>query len=131
MDAAPQTGYIIWSHGLGGGSVAVWNIVGGTSAAAPLMAGITADTNESAGGANLGFANPFIYQEADGDFHDITQGNNSNGTGSSFQAGSGFDMVTGRGSRDRQQRSRLRSPASRRPSSHSTRRSSPRPTRPT
>ena len=98
MDAAPQTGYVIWSHGLGGGPVAVWNIVGGTSAAAPLMAGITADTNESAGGANLGFANPFIYQEANGDFHDITQGNNSNGTGSSFQAGLHFDMVTGRGS---------------------------------
>ena len=39
MDAAPQTGYIIRSHGLGGGSVATyWNIVGGTSAAAPLMA---------------------------------------------------------------------------------------------
>ena len=52
------------------------------------MAGITADANESAGGANLGFANPFIYQErTSGDFHDITQGNNSNGTGSSFQAG--------------------------------------------
>ena len=63
------------------------------------MAGITADTNESAGGANLGFANPFIYQEAgSGDFPDIKQGNNSNGTGSLWPAANGFDMVTGRGS---------------------------------
>ncbi len=63
MDAAPQTGYIIRSRGLGAGSTPVWDIVGGTSGAAPLAAAITADANESAGGgaANLGFANPFLY----------------------------------------------------------------------
>ena len=48
MDAAPQTGYIIRSRGLGGGATAVWDLVGGTSGAAPLMAGITADANEDA-----------------------------------------------------------------------------------
>jgi subtilase family serine protease len=96
MDAQPSTGYRIFSHGLGG-SGAIWATIGGTSGAAPLMAGITADANEDAG-FDLGFANPFIYQEAAGDFHDITHGNNVNFTGSNFQAKPGFDLVTGRGS---------------------------------
>jgi kumamolisin len=98
MDAAPQTGYIIRSRGLGSGGTPVWDIVGGTSGAAPLAAAITADANEDAG-QNLGFANPFLYGTlAQGDFHDVTQGSNSNDTGSSFTAGPGFDLVTGRGS---------------------------------
>jgi subtilase family serine protease len=98
MDAAPQTGYIIFSRGLGAGSTPVWDIVGGTSGAAPLIAGITADANESAG-QNLGFANPFIYQELmASDFTDITQGSNSNGTGPFFTTRVGWDHVTGRGS---------------------------------
>jgi len=98
MDAAPQAGYIIFSRGLGSGSTPIWDVVGGTSAAAPLMAGITADANEDAS-FNLGFANPFIYQEAGTDFHDITQGNNAtNFTGGNFPTRVGFDMVTGRGS---------------------------------
>jgi hypothetical protein len=61
------------------------------------MAGITADANEAAG-KTLGFANPFIYQAPGSVFHDITQGNNVNFTGSNFQARHGFDLVTGRGS---------------------------------
>ena len=65
LDAAPQTGYIIRSHGLGGLG-ATYGIVGGTSAAAPLMAAITADANESAG-KDLGYANPFLYQTLDAD----------------------------------------------------------------
>jgi subtilase family serine protease len=98
MDAAPQTGYIIRSRGLGAGATPVWGIVGGTSGAAPLAAAVTADANEDAG-QNLGFANPFIYGNfLVNDFHDITQGNNSNGTGGNFAAGIGFDLVTGRGS---------------------------------
>jgi kumamolisin len=104
MDAAPGRGYLIFSHGLGG-SGGSWNVVGGTSAAAPLMAGITADANESVGGgaSDLGFANPFIYGTiANGmiaaDFRDITSGNNSNGTGSLWPALVEYDMVTGRGS---------------------------------
>ena len=79
MDAAPAHGYLIFSHGLGGGGGS-WGVVGGTSAAAPLMAGITADANESVGGASdLGFANPFIYNTngtglGPGDFTDIKTG---------------------------------------------------------
>ena len=97
MDAQPSTGYRIFSHGLDSGGTATWGTVGGTSGAAPLMAGITADANEDAG-ITLGFANPFIYQEAPSDFHDIVSGNNVNFTGTNFQAGPGFDLVTGRGS---------------------------------
>ncbi len=72
MDAAPQTGYIIRSRGLGAGATPVWGLVGGTSGAAPLMAGITADANEDVG-HNLGFANPFIYQEPGGVTGDFTR----------------------------------------------------------
>jgi kumamolisin len=103
MDAAPGNGYTIFSHGLGG-SGGTWGVVGGTSAAAPLMAGITADANESVGGASdLGFANPFIYNSngtglGPGAFTDIVSGNNSNGTGSLWPTAVGYDMVTGRGS---------------------------------
>ncbi|HEX2378476.1 MAG TPA: hypothetical protein VHI30_13015, partial [Gaiellales bacterium] len=101
LDAAPQTGYIIRSHGLGG-TGAIYGIVGGTSAAAPLMAAMTADANEAAGGAGhrLGYANPFLYSDlrtAVNGFFDITQGSNINFTGQFFTAGIGFDMVTGLG----------------------------------
>jgi subtilase family serine protease len=100
LDAAPQTGYIIRSHGLGG-TGATWNIVGGTSGAAPLMAAITADANESVGGGvnRLGYANPFLYGDLlnQSGYFDITQGNNVNFTGNLFQAGVGYDMVTGLG----------------------------------
>jgi kumamolisin len=101
MDAAPARGYVIFSHGLGG-SGGSWGAVGGTSAAAPLMAGITADANESAG-FDLGFANPFIYNSTGtglvaGAFTDIVSGNNSNGTGTLWPTAAGYDMVTGRGS---------------------------------
>ena len=98
MDAAPQTGYIIRSRGLGAGATPVWSIVGGTSGAAPLAAAITADANESAG-QDLGFANPFLYGTlAQADFHDVQSGSNSNGTGPFWSATSGYDRVTGRGS---------------------------------
>ena len=42
-----------------------WMLSGGTSASAPLMAGIVADANQYSqahGGQRLGFANPFLYQ---------------------------------------------------------------------
>jgi kumamolisin len=78
------------------GSTPIWGVVGGTSAAAPLAAGITADSNESAG-QNLGFANPFIYDGTNA-FSDVITGNNVNFTGTAYQARNGYDFVTGRGS---------------------------------
>ena len=44
-----------------------WTTIGGTSVAAPLMAGIAASVNEYSrahGGGRLGFANPFLYRMA-------------------------------------------------------------------
>lgn len=78
---------------------------GGTSAAAPLWAGLIALADQESGHP-LGFVNPAIYQIARGPlyhkaFHDITTGNNTvvlNGdTITGYQAGPGWDPVTGWG----------------------------------
>jgi subtilase family serine protease len=79
---------------------------GGTSFAAPRWAGFLALINQQAvanGSSTLGFANPAIYAIGKGssytsDFHDITSGNNNNGNGKSYNAVTGYDMVTGWGS---------------------------------
>jgi subtilase family serine protease len=100
FDADPQTGYIINDN-------SGWDIVGGTSAAAPLMAAFTADVNESSlgnGGKRMGFANPFLYHEATADpamFHDVTTGsNNLVSTVQKYHAAVGYDMASGWGSID-------------------------------
>ncbi len=75
-DADPHTGYIIhW----GGG----WGVIGGTSAAAPLWAAVTAltDASSECKGASVGFLNPSLYSIAGSkayasSFTDITVGNN-------------------------------------------------------
>jgi len=79
---------------------------GGTSFAAPRWAGFLALVNQQAvanGSATLGFVNPAIYAIGKGssynsDFHDITSGNNNNGKGKSYNAVTGYDLVTGWGS---------------------------------
>jgi len=88
-DADPKTGYNV----LVDGEHAVF---GGTSAVAPLWAGLVALINEQTG-SPIGFLNPLIYNkavEASG-FHDITQGNNG-----SFSATEGWDPCTGLGTPD-------------------------------
>lgn len=98
--------------------------IGGTSLAAPRWAAFVAlinqqaTANATAGGANspLGFLNPTIYPDGQGAnygsiFHDITTGNNDNGTSCTvgslgclpngqqgFDAVTGFDLVSGWGS---------------------------------
>ena len=83
---------------------------GGTSAAAPFWAGLIALADQEAGHA-LGFVNPAIYRVAESPqyhqaFHDITTGNNTvslNGTTiTGYQAGAGWDPVTGWGTPDAQ-----------------------------
>jgi subtilase family serine protease len=83
---------------------------GGTSASGPLWAGLIALADQEAGHP-LGFVNPAIYQIARGPlyqkaFHDITTGNNtaiSDGvTITGYQAGPGWDPVTGWGTPDAQ-----------------------------
>jgi kumamolisin len=100
LDANPNTGYMYYCTSRVCGTPVGWQAIGGTSAAAPLMAGITADANNSAG-ADLGFASPFLYsQHGTNVFHDISKGTNNLSGGTKYAAGMGYDMVTGLGSVD-------------------------------
>jgi subtilase family serine protease len=86
---------------------------GGTSAAAPTFAGMVALLNQYWGTTGLGNINPNLYalaQSVPGIFHDITTGNNivpcqigspncQNGS-FGYNAGLGYDQVTGLGSVD-------------------------------
>ncbi len=83
-DADPVTGYTVRVDGQ-------TMVIGGTSAVAPLWAGLIAVANQQ-NGASAGFINPAIYAAKTG-FRDITQGNNG-----AFQAGPGWDACTGLGS---------------------------------
>jgi subtilase family serine protease len=96
-DANPNTGMAVYQGGM-------WNAGGGTSASAPVWAGLMAIANQMAGHP-LGFINPALYKLASQpatyarDFHDVTQGNNSfppaNVQG--YAAAKGWDAVTGLG----------------------------------
>jgi kumamolisin len=72
--------------------------VGGTSAVAPLWAGLIACINQSLGNP-VGFVNPLLYAipAAAGAFHDITEGTNG-----VYNAKAGWDPCTGLGSPDGQ-----------------------------
>ncbi len=85
--ANPELGYRLRVGG-------VDRIAGGTSAVAPLMAGLVARINEARGAAgNLGFLNPTLYAlPIDETFFPITQGDNG-----AFRAGTGWDPVSGLG----------------------------------
>ena len=85
-DAAPATGYSILVDGQR-------EVVGGTSAVAPLWAGLIALLNEKLG-KPVGFLNPRIYPLLGSTaFRDITQGNNG-----AYKARVGWDACTGLGS---------------------------------
>ncbi|MDX6548617.1 MAG: hypothetical protein QOG33_2167 [Gaiellales bacterium] len=81
-----------------------WTTFGGTSAAAPLMAGIVADVNEYSrahGGQRLGFANPFLYDRLRlhrAVFRDVTLGDNHLDGAGRYPATAGYDLATGIGS---------------------------------
>lgn len=74
--------------------------VGGTSAACPVTAGIFARLNAARaakGKSNLGFLNPFIYQNPQA-FNDVTEGKITGATGvKGFTAVEGWDAATGMG----------------------------------
>jgi kumamolisin len=86
-DADPTTGFVTLVDGQSG-------VIGGTSAVAPLWAGLIALVNQSIG-KPTGFINPLLYQHAStaDDFNDITSGNNG-----AYSAGPGWDACTGLGS---------------------------------
>ena len=87
-DADPATGYTIRVDG-------AEETIGGTSAVAPLWAGLIARLNQELS-APLGFVHPRLYGLLGGPaFHDITQGDNG-----SYSAGPGWDACTGLGSPD-------------------------------
>jgi kumamolisin len=68
-------------------------VIGGTSAVAPLWAGLIALNNQT-NGRSAGFIQPQIYAAgAASAFHDIVSGNNG-----AFSAGPGWDACTGLGS---------------------------------
>jgi kumamolisin len=85
-NADPETGYNVVVDGQ-------QNVIGGTSAVAPLWAGLLALINESLG-ANVGYVNVLLYStKAEATFHDVTKGSNGN-----YSAGPGWDACTGLGS---------------------------------
>ncbi len=99
-DADPNTGYSMYCTAgfcaqFGGGG---WFIFGGTSAAAPLWAGIAIDLNSNlAPLATLGSANFTLYTffttpQPFTPFHDVTSGNNL-----FYPATAGYDLATGMG----------------------------------
>jgi subtilase family serine protease len=99
--ADPQQGLAIYFHTspTSGG----WQVIGGTSASAPLWAGMLAVGAQLAAHP-LGFVNPAIYtigtsDKAAQDFRDITSGNNSQPQVGvqGFDAVAGWDPVTGFG----------------------------------
>ncbi len=89
------------------GGTASWVLAQGTSAAAPMWAAMTALANQKSpneGYFNLGFLNPMLYQIAQNSseystaFHDVKTGNNNINGGTTYTAGTGYDMATGLGS---------------------------------
>jgi|HubBroStandDraft_1064217.scaffolds.fasta_scaffold37868_2 kumamolisin len=92
-NADPNTGYQILADGQSG-------TVGGTSAVAPLWAGLIACINQQLG-TPVGFLNPLLYSQPLGDnvLNDITQGSNDiTGQIGGYSAGPGWDACTGFGS---------------------------------
>ncbi len=83
-DADPQTGYDVRIDGTD-------TVIGGTSAVAPLWAGLVALAN-AVNGRAAGYLNPLLYAHPAA-LRDITQGNNG-----AFEASVGWDACSGLGS---------------------------------
>jgi kumamolisin len=73
-----------------------WTVVGGTSAVAPLMAGLIALANQKLK-RRVGFIHPKIYASSSPVFKDITEGNNITAKDGGYTAGAGWDACTGLG----------------------------------
>jgi kumamolisin len=90
-DADPATGYNVLVDG-------DFGPIGGTSAVAPLWAGLIALLNQKLG-TRVGFINPLLYAKRDsGIFHDVSEGDNKVGDqGIGYTSGQGWDACTGLG----------------------------------
>jgi kumamolisin len=84
-NADPLTGYQVLVHGQP-------QVIGGTSAVAPLWAALLARCNQKLG-ASVGDLHPALYQIGTRAFRDITAGDNG-----AYKAGVGWDPCTGLGS---------------------------------
>jgi len=95
-DADPATGYQVRVQG-------AQTVIGGTSAVAPLWAGLIALINQrmaKLGKQSVGFINPLLYANP-GALHDIAHGNNDiDGTLHRYGARAGWDPCTGLGTPD-------------------------------
>ncbi|HVX14350.1 MAG TPA: fibronectin type III domain-containing protein [Pirellulales bacterium] len=88
-NANPSTGYSVYDSYSGDD----WFTVGGTSAGAPQWSALIAIADQGRGSAgSLANAQADIYNLPSTDFHDVTGGSNG------YQAGTGYDLVTGLGS---------------------------------
>ena len=78
-----------------------WTVVGGTSLATPLWAGLIARLNQGLG-HNLGYFNPILYQKPGpaGILNSITTGNNGTGAVQGYAAGKGWNAAAGWGTPD-------------------------------
>lgn len=75
-------------------------LIDGTSASAPVVAGIIALVNDALiveGKPPLGFLNPWLYEHASEAFTDIIQGSNRGCNTTGFPAAEGWDAATGVG----------------------------------
>jgi len=84
-DADPATGYQVRVDGKS-------KVIGGTSAVAPLWAGLIVLINQQLG-KSVGFLQPALYAIGESAFRDITTGNNGG-----YNAGPKWDPCTGLGS---------------------------------
>jgi hypothetical protein len=97
FDADPASGVAVYDS-YDNSASRPWDQVGGTSFSAPSWAALVAIANQGRVINGKGTFNgatqllPAIYQLPASDFHDITQGNNG-----AYYAGTGYDLVTGRG----------------------------------
>ncbi len=82
-DADPETGYSVRIDGTD-------TVIGGTSAVAPLWAGLIARINQTTG-TPAGFLNPMLYSKPQA-LRDIVSGSNGD-----FEAANGWDACTGLG----------------------------------
>jgi|GEM_PF-152574 len=89
-NADPSTGYQVIVDGQS-------EIVGGTSAVAPLWAGLIALMNEQLG-SKVGFLSSKLYPLGESVFRDITSGNNDDSGLGYYSAQTGWDACTGLGS---------------------------------
>lgn len=99
MDADPNSGVAVYDSYDGSTTGGNWFQVGGTSLATPMWAGLISIVDQGRVANGLGTYDgrtgtlPRLYTLPASDFNAITSGSNN-----SYSAGSGYNLVTGRGS---------------------------------